>query len=143
MIEICVKSERSEGSGELIKMTQSVVADCVTFGVIVNPVNVSVSRNISGDDRNRNVEAVPVLDLALVAVITEEAVVVVIAVLVVVAVTLGINGSRNNRPNRNYRNVMVVGVGVAIERAAISIVSTIIVMNGAETIHFSQLHNLN
>ena len=143
MIEICVKSERSEGSGELIEMTQSVVADCVTFGVIVNPVNVSVSRNISGNNRNRNVEAVPVLDFALVAVIAEEAVVVVIAVLVVVAVTLGINGSRNNRPDRNYRNMMVVGVGVAIERAAISIVPTIIVMNGAETIHFSQLHNLN
>jgi hypothetical protein len=124
-------------------MTQSVVADCVTFGVIVNPVNVSVSRNISGNNRNRNVEAVPVLDLTLVAVIAEEAVVVVIAVLVVVAVTLGINGSRNNRPDRNYRNMMVVGVGVAIERAAISIVATIIVMNGAETIHFSQLHNLN
>jgi hypothetical protein len=124
-------------------MTQSVVADCVTFGVIVNPVNVSVSRNISGNNRNRNVEAVPVLDLALVAVIAEEAVVVMIAVLVVVAVTLGINGSRNNRPDRNYRNMMVVGVGVAIERAAISIVPTIIVMNGAETIHFSQLHNLN
>ena len=131
VVEICVKAERSKGSSEVIEMTQSVMSDCVTFGVIVYVVSVAVSRNVAGNHRNRNVDVVSVLDLAFVAVIAEDAVVVVVAVLVVVPVTLRVNGGHVNRMDRNDRNV-VVGVNVTVVRAAVPVVATVIVVDGTE-----------
>ena len=88
MIEVGVKSEWPERSGEVIEMTDGVVTYGVSFRVVVEVGGVAVCGYIAGNDRNWRVKIVAVFDLTLVAVIAEEAVVTVIAVLVVVAVAV-------------------------------------------------------
>jgi hypothetical protein len=47
VVKICVKAERSEGSGEVVKVAEGVVADGVAFGVVMA---VAVGGHVAGDD---------------------------------------------------------------------------------------------
>ena len=92
MVEISVKSKRTERSRKVVKVTQGVVANGVAFRMVVKAVGVAVGRDVSGHDRNGSVKVVAVFDLTLIAVVAEKAVVMVVSVLVLVAVAVSING---------------------------------------------------
>ena len=136
MIEVGVKSEWPERSGEVIELTDGVVTYGVSFRVVVEVGGVAVCGYIAGNDRNWRVKIVAVFDLTLVAVIAAEAVVTVIAVLVVVAVAVCV-GRRVDMVGRSdcmdERQVSVrFNHGPVWKCPAVAVVPGIVVMYGAE-----------